>query len=226
VPEQLTFELAPPESPSFENFLPDGNEEVVDALRRVAHGQSADAGVVVWGATGAGKSHLLRAAVDAAARAGRPARYVHAPQAAPAEPHALGALIAVDDVASASADAQGDLFTLYNAVAATRGQLIVAASAPPARLDLRPDLRTRLGHGLVYEVQPLADAAKPAALARYSAGRGFALDPAVIDYLLVHYARDMASLLRALSALDRHSLARKRAITVPFVRDLLGRLLS
>jgi len=45
----------------------------------------------------------------------------------------------------------------------------------------------------------------------------------VIDYLLAHFPRDMASLLRALVALDRASLASRRPITVPFVRALLVR---
>jgi DnaA family protein len=71
-------------------------------------------------------------------------------------------------------------------------------------------------------VLALEDAAKPAALARYAAARGFRLDHEVIAYLLAHYPRDMTSLMRALAALDRRSLAAKRPITVPFVREILG----
>jgi DnaA family protein len=223
VAEQLTFELAPPESPGFGNFLPGANGELLDVLLRAARGELRESAVFVWGATGAGKSHLLQAVVDAAGAAGRYARYIGHPDRAPAEPPELGALLAVDDLARASADGQARLFTLYNALAGTAGQLIVAAGVPPARLDLRADLRTRLAQGLVYEVAPLRDEAKHAALTRHAQLRGFQLTSEVIDYLLAHYPRDMASLLRALSALDRHSLALKRPITVPLVREFLLR---
>jgi DnaA family protein len=72
-------------------------------------------------------------------------------------------------------------------------------------------------------VTPLADADKPAALAAYARRRGFRLTDDVIAYLLAHVRRDMAALLGALTALDRHSLATKRPITVPMLRDWLQR---
>jgi DnaA family protein len=78
-----------------------------------------------------------------------------------------------------------------------------------------------LGWGLVYELIPLADADKPAALAAYARGRGFRLADEVIDYLLAHGRRDMGALVGALAALDRHSLANKRPITVPMLRAWL-----
>jgi DnaA family protein len=221
VPEQLTFELAPPQAPTFDNFLPGANDELVDVLARAARGDLTETGVFVWGAAGSGKTHLLRATVDAAARAGRVARAFDAGDPVPAEPPDAGALIAVDDVDRAPEPVQAALFTLYNALAATGGQLVVASAMPPARLAVRADLRTRLAHGLTYEAVALADAAKPAALRRYADARGVRLPDDVVDYLLAHFPRDMASLLRVLAALDRQSLATRRPITVPFVRAFL-----
>lgn len=222
MPEQLTFELAPPEPPVFANFLPGRNEELCDVLARAAAGRMTETGLVVWGPSGVGKSHLLAAATHAAREAGRVAQLLAGPEEVAAAPPSADALVAVDAVHRASPQAQGHLFTLYNALASGGGQLIVATATPPAQLGLRPDLRTRLAHGLVYEVLPLDDAAKPAALARYAASRGFRLDQEVIAYLLAHYPRDMTSLMRALSALDRWSLAAKRPITVRLVREVLG----
>jgi DnaA family protein len=222
VPEQLTFELAPAEAPAFDNFLPGRNEELCDVLARAAQGRLAETGVMLWGPPGVGKSHLLAAATRAAEGAGRHAHLFASPGGAPAMPQEAGAFIAIDDLDRASEGAQANLFTLYNALAAGGGQLLVAAAVPPGQLAVRPDLRTRLAHGLVYEVLPLDDTEKPAALARYATSRGFRLDHEVVAYLLAHYPRDMPSLLRALSALDRRSLATKRPITVPFAREILG----
>ena len=101
------------------------------------------------------------------------------------------------------------------------GHLLVASRIPLAALTLREDLRTRLGWGLVYELVPLADADKPAALAAFARGRGFRLADEVIGYLLAHGRRDMGALLGVLVALDRQSLATKRPITVPMLRAWL-----
>ncbi len=227
--EQLVFELATPEPPSFENFLPGPNAEVVAAIARFAAGEAAETGLLLWGAPGAGKTHLLKAAVRAVGLRGLAASYFPQPDALDAgavDALAGQALVAVDGIDGAAAPAQAALFTLYNALKAAGGHLVAASSLPLAALPLREDVRTRLGWGLVYEVVPLADGDKPAALVDYARRRGFTLGDEVIRYLLAHGRRDMTALCTTLAALDRHSLATKRAITVPLLRDWLQREMS
>jgi DnaA family protein len=189
----------------------------------LAGGDTVETGVMLWGEPGAGKTHLLRAAVGAAEPRGG-AAFIDAPEALAAwDPERLAGrtLVAVDAIDRSTPDAQARLFTLFNALRERRGHLLVASRTPLAALPLRADLRTRLGWGLVYELVPLADADKPSALAAYARRRGFRLADEVIDYLLAHGRRDMATLLGALAALDRHSLATKRPITVPMLRGWL-----
>jgi len=221
LPEQLTFELATPEAPSFANYVAGPNAEAVAAVARLAAGELRETGVVLWGAPGSGRSHLLRAAVAAAG--GRPAAYFPGPADVPEDVNFAGSLVAVDDVDGASADVQGRLFTLFNHLQATNGRMLVAAGVPPSRLALRDDLRTRLGWGLVYELVPLSDAEKPGALSRYARERGFPLGDDVIAYLLAHGRRDMTTLVATLASLDRFSLAAKRPITVPLLRSWMQR---
>ncbi|HSN46304.1 MAG TPA: DnaA/Hda family protein, partial [Casimicrobiaceae bacterium] len=114
-------------------------------------------------------------------------------------------------------------FTLFNVLRSGGGHLLVASEPPPAQLPLREDLRTRLGWGTVYEVRPLTDAEKPAALVAWARQRGFGLGDEVIAYLLGHGRRDMATLLATLEALDRQSLATRRPITVALLREWLQR---
>ncbi len=220
--EQLIFELATPEPPSFANFLPGPNREAAAALSRLAGGEAAETGLVLWGPPGVGKTHLLRAAAAAAVGA-RPVHFCADPGALPVDPPLPVALVLVDDVDRADAAMQGRLFTIYNTLKATGGSLVVTASLPPARMPLRDDVRSRLGWGLVYEVLPLADADKPVALMTYARSRGFTLADDVIAYLLAHGRRDMTSLLATLAALDRHSLASKRPITTQLLKDWLQR---
>jgi DnaA family protein len=220
--EQLIFELATPEPPTFANFLPGPNREAMAALARMAAAEGTEAGLVLWGPPGAGKTHLLRATA-AAAGAGRPVQFCPDALSLPSQPPAPSTLVLVDDVDRADAAAQGRLFTLYNALKALGGALVATAEVPPARMPLRDDVRSRLGWGLIYEVFPLADADKPAALATYALSRGFKLGDDVIAYLLAHGRRDMTSLMTTLTALDRHSLASKRPITTVLLREWMQR---
>ena len=224
--EQLVFDLAPPEPPSLANFLPGPNAEVVAALTRLASGQATETGLLVWGAPGAGKSHLLRATIEFASARGSAALYFAEPGtlvATDPEHLAASALIAADAIDTAGAEAQARLFTLFNALKARGGHFIAASRTSLPTIDVREDLRTRLGWGLVYEVLPLSDADKPEALVAYARRRGFAVSDDVIRYLLAHGRRDMAALLGTLAVLDRHSLATKRPITVPMLREWLQR---
>ncbi len=222
--EQLVFDLAEPEPPSFGNFVPGRNAELVAALSRIAAGDGGETGLLIWGGAGAGKTHLLRAAVAAAAARGSRALLIASPgELLATDPEMLARhpLLAVDAIDAASAEAQARLFTLFNVLKASGGQLLAASRVAPAALPLREDVRTRLGWGLVYELLPLADAEKPSALAAYARERGFSLSAEVIGYLLAHGRRDMTTLVAALAALDRHSLATKRPISVPMLREWL-----
>ena len=224
--EQLVFELATPDPPSFANFLAGGNGEALAAVKAMAAGQAAETGVVLWGAAGSGKSHLLHAAIGTAEARGATAALVAQPDLLlTQEPELLATngIVAIDDIHLAGPVAQARLFTLFNHLRERGGHLLVATPIPLASLSLREDLRTRLGWGLVYELLPLADTDKPAALAAFARQRGFRLADEVIGYLLVHGRRDLPALLTTLAALDRHSLATKRLITVPLLREWLQR---
>lgn len=223
--EQLVFDLVALEPPTFRNFVVGRNAEAVRALERAAAGTLAETGIVLWGPPGAGKSHLVAAAAAAARTAGR--AVVHCPATSDWPPSASsGAFVALDDVGAADAPSQARLFTLFNMLRERGGTLVAAASAPPAQLALRDDVRTRLAWGLAYEILPLADDDKPAALAAYARSRGFALDADVIAYLLAHGRRDMGTLVATLGALDRRSLELKRPVSVAMLRDWMQRPLE
>jgi DnaA-homolog protein len=223
--EQLVFELAVREPPCIANFLQGRNEELLTVLPAFVAGAHNATGLLLWGAPASGKSHLLVAAVALARERGLMARYLEHPRDldgdASDDATAPDALIAIDRVDEADAASAGRMFTRFNALQERGARMIVAARTPLAALPLREDLRTRLGWGLVYEVIPLADEDKSKALAVYAKERGFSLSGEVIDYLLRHGRRDMRSLLATLAALDRRSLASKRPITVPMIKDWL-----
>lgn len=217
--KQLILDLSEPPLPSFGNFVTGRNAEAVAQLQRLAAG-GGEPFIYLWGGQASGRTHLLRATVAAARTSIPTATYVPLGTAVP-DPADGMACVAVDDVQGLSDDAQGRLFTLYNALRAGGGCLIAVGTLPPSQLPLRADVVTRLAWGLVYEVHALSDDEKAAALESHAAARGLRLPAEVIDYLLRHVRRDMPTLLAMLDALDRHSLSEKRAITLPLVRELL-----
>ena len=85
--------------------------------------------------------------------------------------------------------------------------LVSAGSVPPVDLPLRDDLRSRLGWGLVFALQPLAEADVRAVLRRRPTERGIFLSDEVMDYLLTRFARDLAHLMALLDRLDEFALS-------------------
>jgi DnaA family protein len=212
---QLLLDFTQAPAPTFENFVHGGNAELAHALESAVVGELSERVIYVWGESGAGKTHLLKA--FAAAGAARHARYTHAAdfRASDAE-----GIIALDDVDRLAQPQQIDLFNAFNQHAFTL--LVASASAAPRDVALRRDLATRLATGLTYRVQPLSDAEKGAALAAHAKARGFPLADEVTSYLLSHSRRDMGSLMAALDSLDRYSLETGRLITVPLLKAALA----
>ena len=137
------------------------------------------------------------------------------------------ALMAIDDIQNMSEDQQACVFALYNrwrACATTESAfaLVVAGDRAPMMMSLREDLRTRLGWDLVFRLEPLSDHDKFSALKTYAEGQGLPLHSEVLDWMLIHYSRDIRQLFALVDALDRYSLSKHRTVTVPLLRTMLA----
>lgn len=219
---QLILELTEPPAPTLGSFTVGRNAELLHSLRAAAQPGAGASVLFLWGAPGSGRSHLLQGWVTAAREGGRTAQCVASENLA-----ALDAglqhldCVAFDDVERLAAAMQVELFNLYNTLRERGAALVASGSAPPQQLGLRPDLATRLGWGPVYQVHALSDAEKTRALQDHAAARGIRLPDEACAFLLARVQRDMGTLLAVLDALDRSSLAAKRALTVPFLREWL-----
>jgi len=224
---QGLLDLEVPRPRDFAAFVAGENEELLERLRAPARpGDTGARTIYIWGATGCGCTHLLHAWADAGRGlyldlgAKEAARQVAALTVAGA---ARPARVALDHVHRLADHGQQPLFNLVNAIRmeAVPSSLLVAGDRPPARLELRTDVITRLSWGLVYEVRPLSEASRRAAMARHARARGMAAGEDLLDWLLVTVPRDLPTLLAALDAIDRWSLAAKRAPTVALAREWL-----
>jgi len=212
--KQLLLDFTRAPVPTFANFVPGGNAEAAHALEMAARGRFSERVVYIWGESGAGKTHLLKAFAELCAPRG--AAYG---TAAEYDPQARRPVLVLDDIEGLAEEGQADLFNAFNDHAFTF--LLVAATSAPRDVPLRRDLATRLATGLTYRLHALTDAEKGVALAAHARVRGFDLNDDVASYLLTHARRDMGSLIAALDALDRYSLETGRIVTVPLLKAAL-----
>lgn len=210
--DQLLLQLRPEGEPTLDNFVVGANRELIDRLRAFAGSDQ----LYLWGAAGSGRSHLL-----AALARRHPSLRLEASQVSDDIEIADGALLVIDDIDQLSAAAQGALFRIFIAAREKRIALLLSGPLPPLQLNLREDLRTRIGQMLIYEIKGLSDDEKTAALRHYAQQRGLPLDDAVLRYLLLHGRRDLPTLLATIDRLDEISLSRQRPPTLPLLRELL-----
>ncbi|MDF0606206.1 DnaA regulatory inactivator Hda [Neisseriaceae bacterium TC5R-5] len=216
--DQLVLDLSPTPLPAFDSFLSQRNREVINAL-------SAEEGerfIYLWGEPGCGKTHLLQAWIAHAERLGRASIYLDGRQTHLPDFAREASFIAVDHVDDLAPDDQIMLFSVYNSLKELgSGRLLMAGRQPPTLLSVRDDLRTRLAWGLVFQVQALSDEDKLAALRSHALSRQLSIPDDVYRYLLTHWRRDLSSLINIIDLLDRYSLALRRPITVPLVKNVL-----
>ncbi|MEP6786166.1 MAG: chromosomal replication initiator DnaA [Sphingomonadales bacterium] len=115
------------------------------------------------------------------------------------------------------------LFNAWNDAQSTRQPLLMVADAPPPVWQVSlPDLASRLSATSVVEIGEPDESLIGALLERLLARRGLPLAPEVVAYLVPRAPRSHATVIALADALDAASLARKRGITVPLARDVLG----
>jgi len=224
--KQLALDVQLKDFSTFDNFIAGDNRESVDKIRQVVAGENI-AVLYFWAPAGCGKTHLLQAACRSAAGMDKRPLYIPLADENSLSPEILSgasdfAFVCIDDLDTIVGNAEWEraLFTLFEEM---RGQapLVVTAKANPRSLGLSmPDLMTRLGSDLVYQLQPLSDQKKIEALQLRATQLGFELADEVGRYVLNRYPRDTHALFSLLDKLDKASLETQRRITIPFIQKL------
>lgn len=226
---QLPLGIQLKDNDSFESFFPGGNAEIVAALEAAAGGVPGS-NLFLWGTPGSGRSHLLHALCHSAGEAGLPVAFLPLKELLAHDPAILEGLegfplVCIDDLDACAGrgDWEVALFHTYNRLHAAGSRLILTAGNVPQALGIvLPDLVSRLAWGMVYQVQPLDEEGKLAALQQRARLRGFDLPDEVGQFLLRRLPRDNQALFALLEQLDRASFAAQRKLTIPFVKQVLG----
>lgn len=230
---QLPLDLRLRDSARFETFHAGRYGLLVAALRaHAAGGPGSERQLYLHGCEGCGKTHLLQATCHEAFAHGQSCGYLPLLELSAQDPAAVLEgmdrldLLALDDlqVVAGRLDWERVLFGLINRVRERDGRLLMAARlAPDGMHCVLPDLRSRLGWGPVFRLDAPGDRELKAILQKRAELRGLELSDGVAGYLLRHECRDLEGLLTLLDRLDLAALAHQRRLTIPFIRDQLGR---
>jgi len=226
---QLALDLQLADYARFDSFYAGPNQIVVEALRQAAGNRVAQV-AWIWGAPGSGRSHLLQAAVAAAAEKNHACAWLPLSDTSAIAPGMLEGmgqldLVCIDDIDVIAGQSRWELplFGLFEALRENNARLIVTASASPANVvfELR-DLASRLASGPTWKLKALDDADQLEALKLRAHWRGLELPDETGRYLLRRVERGNLALFALLDELDSAALTAQRRLTVPFVREVLG----
>ncbi len=222
---QIPLAIGPTPLHTLDGFVAGANGAALAHLRALARSlpRSTDQGVTplyLWGPRGCGKTHLLRALAEAVQQRGLRAGWFDATSPAPWHFDPGWSLLLLDTCDAFDAIQQQAAFAMFIEAATAHIAIAAAGTLPPIDLALRDDLRTRLGWGHVFGLEPLAEADSRAALRREADRRGIFLSDEVMDFLLTRFSRDLQHLMALLDRLDEFALSQQRSITVPLLRRM------
>lgn len=232
-PQQLSLGVSLHDEATFANFhVPEGssNQQAVQALKQQLEPEG-ERFIFLWGAAGAGLTHLLQAACHKAYADGRTAQYLPLKDLVGFAPESLFEglesldLICLDSLDSVVGNPiwEEAIFDLFNRVNEAGNHLVFSALVGPQELAVNlEDLRSRLRSAVIYHVDVLSDEEKAVALQLRARARGMEMNAEVAQYILSRGPRDMNDLFFLLNRLDELSLREKRKLTIPFVKQVLG----
>ena len=225
--KQMALDIGLNASPSLQSFFPGPNREAFEHVRLwVSHEHRSPVPTYLWGESGSGKTHLLRAVALWLQQNGQAVGWLDGGVAEPGAFDPAWQVVIMDDVDAYSAVQQHAAFNWFvHAMAPGQGQqrwVLAAGALPPSHLNLREDLRTRLGWGHVFQLKVLDEAQRRAVLRQQAEARGVFLKDEVMDYILNRFSRDLGSLMGLLDQLDQYALREQRGISIPLIKSMLS----
>ena len=226
---QIPFQFENNQQHDLDTFLQGENKTLLHLLKSIASNEKPHC-LYLLGVQGTGKTHLLQAVCKQASESNLHVAYIPLKQLDEISIemlHDLGDLdiVCIDDLECISGhlEWQQGLTWLYNELRDNKRSLVISANISPANIPLEVnDLKSRLSWDQVCKIKTPSDELKIQILKQKAKLRSFELSDDVIEFIIRRVDRDMATLMSILDKIDHASLAAKRKITIPFVKELIN----
>lgn len=224
--KQIALDIGLATGPTLASFFSGPNETVLQHLALWVGDKSTAATrspvpIYLWGGSGSGKTHLLKAVREVLREQGASVGWLDASVHEPPAFNEAWAAVLMDEVHLYTAVQQHAAFNWFVNAQTHQQGVLAAGELPPADLKLREDLRTRLGWGHVFALQVLSEPERRAVLRQEADARGIFLGDDVMDFMLTRFSRDLGSLMQLLDQLDGYALQTQRSITIPLIKAML-----
>jgi DnaA family protein len=226
---QIPFQFGDFQKNDLASFISGENQNLIKLINRISNKESMHV-LYLWGESGTGKTHLLQAACKEASEADLHVAYIPLKQIEELSAemlHDLGELdlVCIDDIecVAGQIEWQQGLTWLYNELKDNNHSLIISGKKSPTNNELElDDLKSRLSSDQVIKIKSPDEELKIKILKQKANERSFELSDEVIEFLIRRVERDLGSLIEVLDKIDHASLAAKRKITIPFVKELIN----
>lgn len=227
--KQLPLKLSLNPNSTFDNFFISAHNTVVSNTLQQFLSDASENFLYLWSQPGDGITHLLEASQNAVIKTTR-CQYLPLKELLEYPPEAITEglelldLLCIDDIEAIENQPQWQqaLFHLYNQLRDNGKKLIVGGHCAPRQLAIElEDLKSRLQWGAVLYIEPLNDDEKKLALQTKAQSLGMSLNEDVLHFLLTRLERSNSALYQILALLDQESMAEKRKLTIPFVKQVL-----
>ena len=220
---QLPLNLNVDSEIRFHNFFEFGVEsEVVKQLK-------GDFSMIyLWGGTGSGRTHLLRAVSYEAYAKKESSIFLPLEKADNYTPEILSGIESVDVVCLDDIQAIANnlpweeaIFRLYNYAQETKCKLVISADRAPQNLLMNlADLKSRLCGFPVFMLHSPDEEAQLKILKYRASLRGVELEKDVLKFISKNMRRGLHEIIDLLEILDVASKVEKRKITIPLIKKV------
>jgi len=207
-----------------DDFSGEKNQELVANILNLIKGK-ATANIFVYGDKGFGKSHLLQGVIIEGLKQDQKSVYLDLNDDISPDIFELISdfqIIALDNVDQCNQDNEKYIFDLINKLHSTNQMIVFSSRVKPEGLSVFIDLKTRLSLASIYSLNRLDDDEIQHVIKRKLNNKSLKVDQRVIDYLIKNQTRDLKKIVEIIDKLDTFSLEKKRSITVPLIRQMLG----
>ncbi len=224
--QQLALPLRFDQSCSFEHYYGD-NDFASHSLKRHID-LTSEPLIFVTGEASTGKSHLLNASALYCQLKNIPFQYFSGQMLLEygieiiAECNKDSVLI-IDDVHHLAGNRvwERKLYDLYNDAQRHHWLIILSALKTEINRFLLKDWASRIKAGVQISLVTANETELKKIIQFRSKLLGLKIRPEVIDYLLVHFQRELSAQIGLLKKLDERALEQHRNITIPFVKEVL-----